>query len=233
MNELYPQGSPVTEERVTSARAPRVISRRSYNALLAGLIVLSFAVMGVCSHLTTTADFILFVNRNALAYLVGTLVGTIGGIILMNVGRSKESLGLALTGYALFSLTFGFTTSFALSYYSLESITTAFAATAGIMVVFGLAGIAFPRFFAKIQGILVTSLLAIIVVEIVLSLLGISQSITDIAVILIFCGFIGYDVYRSQADAPTVSNAIWYGVELYLDIINVFMRLLQLFGRRE
>ena len=70
-------------------------------------------------------------------------------------------------------------------------------------------------------------------VEIVLSLLGISQSITDIAVILIFCGFIGYDVYRSQADAPTVSNAIWYGVELYLDIINVFMRLLQLFGRRE
>ena len=102
MNELYPQGSPVTEERITSVRAPRVISRRSYNALLAGLIVLSFAVMGVCSHLTTTADFILFVNRNALAYLVGTLVGTFGGIILMNVGRSKESLGLALTGYALF-----------------------------------------------------------------------------------------------------------------------------------
>ena len=56
---------------------------------------------------------------------------------------------------------------------------------------------------------------------------------TAIVVILLFCGFIGYDVYRASTALPTFTNALWYAVDLYLDIINVFLRLLALFGRRD
>ena len=229
MNELERYGSPVFRE----TPAPRLITRRLYNALLAGFVVLSFVIMAICSHITTTIEFVYFIYRNPVLFMVGSLVCSIGGIVCMSIGRSKESLPIGLVGYALFTLTFGFSTSFVLSAYSLDSITTAFTATAGIMIVFGAAGIAFPRFFAKIQGVLLVALLAIIVVELVLTFTGVSQSLTDVAVILIFCGFIGYDVYRASVATPTVSNALWYAIELYLDIINVFLRLLSLFGRRE
>ena len=213
--------------------APKLISRRLYNLVLTGLVVLSFVVMGVCAQYTSTYAFLVFLMNNTMLFTVGTLVASIGGIILMSIARAKENLALGLVGYVLFSVSFGFTTSFILSAYSMETISTAFMATAGIMIVFGGAGIMFPQVFAKIQGVCAVGLLAIIVIELVLALMGVSQTFTDYAVVLIFCGFIGYDVYRATVAVPTLSNALWYAIELYLDIINVFVRLLAIFGRRE
>lgn len=229
MNELERFEGPIS----TGQSVPRLISRRLYNVVLTGIVLLSFVVMAASSHITATADFQIFVGNNALTYSVATIVASIVGIVLMNVARAKENLPIAVVGYALFALSFGFAVSFVLTAYSLESLSLAFTATAGIVVVFGVAGFLFPQFFAKIQGVLFTGLLTVVVIEIVLMLMGVRQSITDVAVILLFCGFIGYDVYRSQTIEPTVTNALWSAVDLYLDIINVFLRLLAIFGNRE
>lgn len=232
MNELEQYESPIyTEQR--QGPAPRLISRRLYNLVLTGLVLLSFAIMAACSQMTSTLEFWMFVQRNPLLFTLLTLVGSFGGIIVMNIARARENLSLGMIGYTVFTLTFGFTTSMVLSMYSLDTITAAFTATAGIMVVFGAAGIAFPRFFERLMPICALGLLAVIVVEFALMLFGVQQSLTDIAVIVLFCGFIGYDVHRASTAVPTLSNAVWYAIELYLDIINVFLRLLQLFGRRE
>lgn len=232
MNELEQYESPIyTEQR--QGPAPRLISRRLYNLVLTGLVLLSFAIMAACSQMTSTLEFWMFVQRNPLLFTLLTLVGSFGGIIVMNIARARENLSLGMIGYTVFTLTFGFTTSMVLSMYSLDTITAAFTATAGIMVVFGAAGIAFPRFFERLMPVCALGLLAVIVVEFALMLFGVQQSLTDIAVIVLFCGFIGYDVHRASTAVPTLSNAVWYAIELYLDIINVFLRLLQLFGRRE
>lgn len=232
MNELEQYESPIyTEQR--QGPAPRLISRRLYNLVLTGLVLLSFAIMAACSQMTSTLEFWMFVQRNPLLFTLLTLVGSFGGIIVMNIARARENLSLGMIGYTVFTLTFGFTTSMVLSMYSLDTITAAFTATAGIMVIFGAAGIAFPRFFERLMPICALGLLAVIVVEFALMLFGVQQSLTDIAVIVLFCGFIGYDVHRASTAVPTLSNAVWYAIELYLDIINVFLRLLQLFGRRE
>ena len=213
--------------------APQVISRRLYNVVLTGFVVLSFVIMAACSYITGTYGFMLWLMRNAMMFQIATLVGSIGGIVCMSIGRAKDNLTLGLIGYAIFSLTFGFTTSLILAAYDMQTISLAFSGTAGIMIVFGAAGIMFPRFFERIQGVLVTGLLAIIVVELVMALFGVQQTATDILVILLFCGFIGYDVHRASTAVPTLSNALWYAIELYLDIINVFIRLLAIFGRRD
>lgn len=233
MNELEQYGQNYEGPILQDGPAPKIISRRLYNAVLCGLVLLSFVVMAACSHVAATPEFLLFMYRNPLALSIGSLVGSIGGIICMSIARSKESLPLGLMGYALFSLTFGFTTSLALSYYSLDSISMAFTATAAIMVVFGVAGMAFPKFFARLQGICVLGLLSVMVIELALMFMGVQQSVTDIAVILLFCGFIGYDVYRASVAVPTFTNALWYAIELYLDILNVFLRILQIFGNRD
>lgn len=213
--------------------APRIITRRRYNLLLTGFVVLSFVVMWACSYVAGTYEFLLFMMRNPMLWTIGSLVGTIGGLIAMSAGRAKERLPIALAGYALFTLTFGFSSSLVLMLYDLQTISMAFSATAGIMIVFGAAGIMYPRAFERLQGVLVVGLLAIIVIEVVLSLVGVQQTATDGIVVLLFCGFIGYDVHRASTAAPTVSNALWYAVELYLDIMNVFLRLLSIFGRRD
>lgn len=232
MNELEQYESPIYTGE-SQGPAPRLISRRLYNAVLAGLVLLSFVVMGACSQMTSTLDFWLFVNRNPMMFTLLTLVGSIGGMVAMTIGRARESLTIGMIGYTLFTLTFGFTTSMVLSMYSLETISIAFTATAGIMIVFGVAGLAFPRFFERVVGVCALGLFAVIAVELILMLLGVQQTATDLVVIVLFCGFIGYDVHRAATAVPTLTNAVWYAIELYLDIINVFLRLLSIFGRND
>lgn len=227
--EQQPFDGPIYRE----SPAPKLISRRLYNLLLTGFVLLSFVVMAACSYVTSTYEFMLFMMRNPFALMIGMFAGSIGGCIVMSIGRSKESLAMSLVGYALFTLTFGFSTSFILGMYDLQTISTAFSATAGIMTVFGAAGIMFPSFFQRIQGVLVTGLIALVVVQLIMMLIGVGQTLIDIAVIVLFCGFIGYDVHRASTAAPTVANALWYAIDLYLDILNVFIRLLSIFGRRD
>jgi FtsH-binding integral membrane protein len=43
----------------------------------------------------------------------------------------------------------------------------------------------------------------------------------------------GFDWYRAQAYPKTVDNAIDSAVDLYLDIINLFIRLLEIFGKKD
>ena len=77
------------------------------------------------------------------------------------------------------------------------------------------------------------SLLALIVVQVVMGLMGVSQTGIDLLVIVVFCGFIGYDFYRAMQDEPTLVNAVYNASNLFLDIINVFVRVLSIFGRRD
>ena len=65
----------------------------------------------------------------------------------------------------------------------------------------------FPKFFQRVYGIGFGILLATILVEIVLMYMGVSQSITDLIVIVVFAGFIGYDTYVATTVPPTLPIA--------------------------
>ena len=54
----------------------------------------------------------------------------------------------------------------------------------------------------------------------------------DWAVVFIFCGYIGYDWGRANRIPKTVDNAIDSAAALYMDIINLFLRILRILGRR-
>ena len=54
--------------------------------------------------------------------------------------------------------------------------------------------------------------------------------------VLIFCGYIAYDMQKVKMLIPTIGEdkaAIYGAFELYLDFINLFIRLLELFGKRD
>ena len=131
------------------------------------------------------------------------------------------------------ALPLGLTASFGLANYDLPTINTAFIATAAITFVFGALGVTFPKFFQRVYGIGFGILLATILVEIVLMFMGVSQSITDLIVIVVFAGFIGYDTYVATTVPPTLPNAVLMASNLFVDIINVFLRILNILGRRD
>ena len=53
----------------------------------------------------------------------------------------------------------------------------------------------------------------------------------DWIVVLIFCCYVGFDVSLARNRPKTLDNAVDSACGLYLDLINIFIRLLAIFGR--
>jgi len=211
-----------------------LVSRRLYNGICFGLLTISFAVMFLMySQFTSGAlDFLFTSSTSALIFLIASLVGSIGGIIAMGVGKSRQSVAVSLAGYAVFSLTFGLTLALSLAHYTTQTISVALAITACLAGIFMIAGIIFPEFFAAISRILVLALIGVIVVELLATVIfRVDQTFFDYVTIAIFCGFIGYDTFQLAADDPTVPNAVYHACDIYIDIANILIRVLALLDR--
>lgn len=209
------------------------LSRRMYNLVMGGLVILGFAIIGICAGIATTPGFLYAVYQNYVAIMIGSTVVSFAGIFVISAGMKREGFGMALLGYFMVICSLGFTTGLILPAYNLPSIANAFVGTTLIAALFTLLGASYPQFFMRIQGIAVTALLALIIVGIVGSLMGFAMSWLDYAVILVFCGFIGFDTYRAQQCEPTVKMAIFNAVQIWLDLVNVFIRILSIVGRRD
>lgn len=209
-----------------------MLSARSYNLVISGLLFIGFCVMAIGSYFTGTMAFQRFYSSlgGAFAVLIGSLVLSVGGMLMISSATKNQSVGLAVAGYVIFIVSFGFTASLGLAYYDLPTIQTAFAVTAGITLVFGALGLMFPAFFQKLTGIVFGALLAVCLVEIVLAIMGVHQTITDWIVIAIFSVFIARDTYIATTVPPTLPNAIMMACQLYADVINVLLRVLSLLG---
>jgi len=58
-------------------------------------------------------------------------------------------------------------------------------------------------------------------------------TIMDWIVAAIFCGYIGYDWGKASALPKTVDNAVDSAAALYMDIINLFLRVLSIIGKKD
>lgn len=95
-------------------------------------------------------------------------------------------------------------------------------------------GTASPRFFASISGALDISLLVAIVVQLVDTFVFRADlGVLDWIVALIFCGYIGLDWGRANQIPKTLDNAVDSAAALYMDNINLFIRILSILGRSD
>lgn len=208
-------------------RAPRV-SVRLFNAVMAGLIFLGFCVMGVGVNIVRQPAFMAWFSANVLLGVVLMIAVPIIGVVLMSGAVKRQSVARSLVGFALFVASFGLLSATAIAQYDLPTINAAFVATAAITLVFGGLGLAFPRVFQRMAGVLSVALIALVIVQVVMALLGVDQTWLDIAVIVVFCGFIGYDMHQAAIVEPTLPNAVFMASNLFLDIMNVFIRIVDI-----
>ena len=92
-----------------------------------------------------------------------------------------------------------------------------------------LLGTLFPAFFRKIFDALLTALVVVLVVEVIeIFIFRIEHGFLDWAVAVIFCGYIGYDWGRANSIPRTFDNAVDSAAALYMDIVNLFVRILRI-----
>jgi len=186
----------------------------------------------------TTGLFALgaYLGRN-LSYGWGWLlfIGAFVCLMAMNaaVKRSEQAAVGLLFG---FGALMGFATAPTIAYYATtnpQAVWQAGGATALFIAAFGAGGYATRRDLAPLARVLFWALLALIVFGIVTIFVRIPNGslIYSIVGLVIFAGFTMFDFQRLRK-AKDIRAAPLLAASIFLDILNVFLLLLSLFGRR-
>jgi FtsH-binding integral membrane protein len=163
-------------------------------------------------------------------FIIGYFVCCFAGIMIFT--KSDNPL-MSFVGYNLVVVPFGLIVNIVVAQYDPGLVLEAVQVTGLVTLVMMCLGSLFPRFFFKIAGALFMALLAVIVIELLaIFVFNWDRNIIDWAVAIIFCGYIGYDWARANAIPKTYDNAVDSAAAIYMDVINLFLRILRIMGRR-
>lgn len=211
----------------TPAAEGEIISDRMYNGTL--LIVLLWGLLVNFILCSTVHD--LYEHINPIVFLIGYVVLAIIGIIIAN---KSQNPWISFLGYNMIVVPFGLMLSTVIEAYGgIDSaiVRDAFLYTLLISTAMCAAAIAFPKLFEKLGGALLACLFGMIILEVVLLIFRKDNQIVDWIAAGIFSLYIGYDVYRSQQYPKTFDNAVDSAIDVYLDVANLFIRLLAIMAR--
>lgn len=138
--------------------------------------------------------------------------------------------------FCLYSFLTGLTFSSIFVVYQISSIIFVFLVTSVLCFILGLIGYYTTVDLTKIGIYLFISLVGVLLLGLINIFLGNQTLDLGLCIIglLIFIGFIAYDIQKIKISInylPEDNLAIFGALELYLDFINIFIRLLSLFGK--
>jgi FtsH-binding integral membrane protein len=203
-----------------------IISAKLYNLVIGLVLCWGFLVNFLMVKYIPTETIAAI---NPIAFFVGYLVSCIVGVIIYT--KSDNPI-ISFLGYNFVVVPFGFIVNLAVSRYTPDLVMDAMRITGIVTVIMMILGTLYPGFFFKIARGLFIALIIVVVVELVeVFVFGIHHDILDWAVVLIFCGYIGYDWARANSIPKTVDNAVDSAAALYMDILILFLRILRILGR--
>ncbi|PTA48718.1 hypothetical protein C9I43_16745 [Shewanella morhuae] len=198
-----------------------------YNLVIGLTLIWGFAVN---YWMVTNIDPEAIASVNSWVFFIGYFACCFLGIYLFQ--KSSNPL-ISFIGYNFVVVPFGLIINMVVSQYDPELVTEAIRITGLVTIAMMCLGTLFPAFFQKIVGALTIALLLVIVVELIeVFVFNTHHGILDWIVVLIFCGYIGYDWGRANQIPKTIDNAIDSAAALYMDIINLFLRILRILGRK-
>lgn len=203
------------------------ISSRLYNLIIGAVLCWGFWVNYL---MVSTIPVESIMTINPWVFFIGYFASCFAGVYLFS---SSSNPLISFLGYNLVVLPFGLVINIVVAQYDPALVVEAIKVTGLVTGIMMILGTLFPAFFARISGALTISLLIVIVIELVqIFVFGIHQAWIDWVVAVIFCGYIGYDWGRANQIPRTVDNAVDSAAALYMDIINLFLRILRIMGRK-
>ncbi|WKF84215.1 Bax inhibitor-1/YccA family protein [Lacticaseibacillus pantheris] len=181
-----------------------------------------------------------FIASNTIVFYVMTFMPIIF-VILGSTGRSMAHAGRALVFFLLLAASEGFTLAVIMSLYSGTTVIAALLTTAVVFGTMAMVGIFGKKDLSRAGSIAYMSLFGIILMSLVNMFLRSSgmAMLINYAILAIFIVLVAYDNQTlkrlyAQADAQGMSSinalAVSGAVSLYLDFLNLFIAILQIFG---
>lgn len=158
--------------------------------------------------------------------------------ILMGTRIQKMNPLTAKICYIIFSITTGVTFGVLFKIFELASIMSIFLVCSILFAVLAFIGYTTKKDITKLGTILFVSLIGIILLGIVNIFLKSTMLEFGLSVVglLIFMGYVIYDMKNVKLLIESIGDdkaAVYGAFQLYLDFINMFIRLLELFGKRK
>jgi FtsH-binding integral membrane protein len=204
-----------------------IVSSPAYNLIIGLTLCWGFAVNWLMVVYITPSSL---ASINSWVFFIGYFASSFLGVHLF---ESSENPIISFVSYNLVVVPFGLIINLVVSRYNPSIVSEAIRITGIVTVIMMCIGTLFPVWFQTISGALTIALLMVIVVELgEMFVFHIHHGIIDWVVVLIFCGYIGYDWGRANRIPKTVVNAVDSAVSLYMDIINLFLRRLRVIGRK-
>ena len=226
----------------------RAYMLKVYNYMASGILITGFIslILFKLSVITSSDGSITGLTgignalyNSALMWVI--MLAPLGVVFYMSFGIKKMSAAKAQGTFWIFAALMGASLSSIFLIYTGASITRVFFITAGTFGAMSLYGYTTKKDLTKLGGFLFMGLIGIIIASIVNIFVGSSAMQFAISVIgvLVFVGLTAYDTqniknmyYAGDSESIGSKKALMGALKLYLDFINLFILLLQLFGQR-
>ena len=207
---------------------------RIYNYMASGL-----ALTGIVAYVFAQSGLYIAIARTPLIWLV--MLAPLGLVMWLSYGINRMQASTAQALFWVYAALMGVSLASVFLVFTGESVARVFFITAGTFGAMSLYGYTTQRDLSQWGSFLFMGLIGIIIASLVNIFLASSALQFAISVIgvIVFVGLTAYDtqqikeMYFENDDAQTAGKkAIMGALRLYLDFINLFMMLLQLFGSR-
>jgi len=227
-----------------AARSPYAVQQQARYSIK-DVMARTFLFMTVALLLTaitslavyTTNPYFLIQNGLSTFWILAILeIGIVIGATFAIKANNVMLSGILFIAYSIIN---GLTLSVIFLVYTESSIATIFFLTAGLFGVMAIVGFTTDRDLTSFGSLLLIGLFGIIVASIInffLKSSGLDYALTILG-IAIFLGLTAYDTQKIKnmaANNPGYSLtviALYGALELYLDFINLFLKLLRLLGK--
>ena len=246
MNGGYDQGgynsNPYANQGSSSLGG--LITAEAMNSVL----VKSFMFMFIALMITGITAMIVASSESMIQMLYGQGSGPIIAVLILEFALvmicsatlKQNNPVLSGTLFLLYSIVNGITFSVIFLVFQISSIASIFFVTALIFAIMSLYGAVTKKDLSSWGSILLIGLFGIIIASVVNFFIGSSMVDTVVCVIgvALFVAFTAYDVNKikklSQMNTglSTTVLGLFGALNLYLDFINLFLKLLRLFGKR-
>lgn len=223
----------VSMEQVKSLFIPEVISK-SFLFMFCALLITAFAAYA------TDIETAYYLVANDSFYIL--LLVEIAIVLVSNYAISKNIPILAAVLYAVYSYLTGMTLSVIFLAYTTASITSIFLVTAVVFAIMAIYGLITDTDLSSVGNICLMGLIGILIAGFVNIFILESETFDTIICcigVLVFVGLTAYDTQKikerveNATDENVLTLALFGGFQLYLDFVNLFLKLLRLFGKRK
>ena len=204
-----------------------------YRWMALGLVVTA----GVAYSVASTPEVLQVVIGNRMVFW-GLIIAQFGLVMALSAAVSKLSAGVAGALFLLYSALTGATLSVILLVYTGNSVASAFAVTAGTFLAMSIFATVTKRDLSGWSNFLFMGLIGVVIASVVNIFMKSSmmQFVISAAAVVVFTGLTAYDTQRLRrmavAGAGIAALPVNGALSLYLNFINLFLSILNLFGGR-